>query len=152
MQVILLEKIGNVGNLGDVVKVKEGYARNFLIPQGKAKRATPDNLKAIEGKRAELEKAANEKLEASQALATKLEGMTITVSQKAGVDGRLFGSVTNVDVVEALKKQGVEIEKSMIRMPSGALKQVGEYPLTVALHTDVTAHITVGVKGEAVGQ
>ena len=148
MQVILLEKIGNVGNLGDVVKVKEGYARNFLIPQGKAKRATPENLKAIEAKRADLEKAANEKLEAQQALATKLEGMTITVSQKAGVDGRLFGSVTNVDIVDALKKQGVEIEKSMIRMPSGPLKQVGEYPLTVALHTDVTAHITVGVRAE----
>jgi len=110
MQVILLEKIGNVGNLGDVVKVKEGYARNFLIPQGKAKRATPENLKAIEAKRADLEKAANEKLEAQQALATKLEGMTITVSQKAGVDGRLFGSVTYVDIVDALKKQGVEIE------------------------------------------
>ena len=149
MQVILLEKIGNVGNLGDVVKVKEGYARNFLIPQGKAKRATPENLKAIEAKRADLEKAANEKLEAQQALATKLEGMTITVSQKAGVDGRLFGSVTNVDIVDALKKQGVEIEKSMIRMPSGPLKQVGDYPLTVALHTDVTAHISVGVRAEA---
>jgi large subunit ribosomal protein L9 len=152
MQIILLEKIGNVGNLGDVVKVKEGYARNFLIPQGKAKRATPENLKAIEAKRAELEATANEKLEAAQALSTKLEGMTITVSQKAGVDGRLFGSVTNTDVVEALKSQGVEIEKSMIRMPSGPLKQVGEYPLTVALHTDVTAHITVGVKGETAGQ
>ena len=152
MQVILLEKIGNVGNLGDVVKVKEGYARNFLIPQGKAKRATPENLKAIEAKRADLEKAANEKLEAQQALATKLEGMTITVSQKAGVDGRLFGSVTNVDIVDALKKQGVEIEKSMIRMPSGPLKQVGDHPVSVSLHTDVTTHITVGVKGETVGQ
>jgi len=152
MQIILLEKIGNVGNLGDVVKVKEGYARNYLIPQGKAKRATPENLKAIEAKRADLEKAASEKLEAAQALATKLEGMTITISQKAGVDGRLFGSVTNVDIVEALKAQGADIEKSMIRMPSGPLKQVGEYPLTVALHTDVTAHINVGVKGEIVGQ
>jgi len=152
MQIILLEKIGNVGNLGDVVKVKEGYARNFLIPQGKAKRATPENLKAIEAKRADLEKAANEKLEAAQALAAKLEGMTITISQKAGVDGRLFGSVTNVDIVDALKAQGADIEKSMIRMPSGPLKQVGEYPLTVALHTDVTAHINVGVKGEIVGQ
>jgi len=152
MQIILLEKIGNVGNLGDVVKVKEGYARNYLIPQGKAKRATPENLKAIEAKRADLEKAASEKLEAAQALATKLEGMTITISQKAGVDGRLFGSVTNIDIVEALKAQGADIEKSMIRMPSGPLKQVGEYPLTVALHTDVTAHINVGVKGEIVGQ
>ena len=149
MQVILLEKIANVGNLGDVVKVKEGYARNFLIPQGKAKRATPENLKSIEAKRHELEAAANEKLAASQALATKLEGMTITIMQKAGVDGRLFGSVGNVDVMEALKAQGVEVEKSMIRMPSGPLKQVGDYPLTVALHTDVTAHINVGVRAEA---
>jgi len=149
MQIILLEKIANVGNLGDVVKVKEGYARNFLIPQGKAKRATPENLKSIEAKRHELEAAANEKLAASQALATKLEGMTITIMQKAGVDGRLFGSVGNVDVMEALKAQGVEVEKSMIRMPSGPLKQVGDYPLTVALHTDVTAHINVGVRAEA---
>jgi len=149
MQIILLEKIANVGNLGDVVKVKEGYARNFLIPQGKAKRATPENLKSIEAKRHELEAAANEKLAASQALATKLEGMTITILQKAGVDGRLFGSVGNVDVMEALKAQGVEVEKSMIRMPSGPLKQVGDYPLTVALHTDVTAHINVGVRAEA---
>ena len=149
MQIILLEKIANVGNLGDVVKVKEGYARNFLIPQGKAKRATPENLKSIEAKRHELEAAANEKLAASQALATKLEGMTITIMQKAGVDGRLFGSVGNVDVMEALKAQGVEVEKSMIRMPSGPLKQVGDYPLTVALNTDVTAHINVGVRAEA---
>ncbi len=149
MQIILLEKIANVGNLGDVVKVKEGYARNFLIPQGKAKRATPENLKAIEARRAELEAAANEKLNASQALATKLEGMSITIMQKAGVDGRLFGSVTNVDIVDALRAQGVDVEKAMIRMPGGPLKQVGDYPLTVALHTDVTAHITVGVRAEA---
>ena len=149
MQIILLEKIANVGNLGDVVKVKEGYARNFLIPQGKAKRATPENLKAIEARRADLEAAANEKVTAAQALAEKLEGMSITVTQKAGVDGRLFGSVTNVDIVEALKSQGAVVEKAMIRMPSGPLKQVGDYPLTVALHTDVTAHITVGVRAEA---
>ena len=149
MQIILLEKIANVGNLGDVVKVKDGYARNFLIPHGKAKRATPDNLKAIEARRADLEKAAAEKLATAQALAEKLEGATLRISQKSGVDGRLFGSVTNVDVVEALKKQGTDVEKAMVRMPSGPLKQVGEYPLTVALHTDVTAHITVGVRAEA---
>jgi large subunit ribosomal protein L9 len=149
MQIILLEKIANVGDLGDVVKVKQGYARNYLIPQGKAKRATPENLKSIEAKRADLEKAAGEKLVAAQALAAKLEGMAIQVTQKAGVDGRLFGSVTNMDVVEALKTQGVEIEKSMIRMPSGPLKQVGEYPLTVVLHTDVTAHISVSVRADA---
>ena len=149
MQVILLEKIANVGDLGDVVKVKEGYARNYLIPQGKAKRATPDNLKAIEERRADLEKAAADKLAGAQALAERLEGMAITIMQKAGVDGRLFGSVTNIDVVDALKAQGVEIERSMIRMPSGPLKQVGDYPLTVALHTDVVAHINVSVRAEA---
>ena len=151
MQIILLEKITNVGNLGDVVKVKDGYARNFLIPHGKAKRATPDNLKAIEARRADLEKAAGEKLATAQALAEKLEGATLRISQKSGVDGRLFGSVTNVDVVEALKKQGTSVEKSMVRMPSGPLKQIGDHPVSVALHTDVTAHITVHVVGETVG-
>ena len=152
MQIILLEKIANVGDLGDVVKVREGYARNFLIPQGKAKRATPENLKAIEDKRADLEKAATERLAAARALAERLEGMAIQVTQKAGVDGRLFGSVTNIDIVDALKSQGVEIERSMIRMSAGPLKQVGDYPLTVALHTDVIAHINVSVRGDmAVG-
>jgi large subunit ribosomal protein L9 len=149
MQIILLEKIANVGDLGDVVKVREGYARNYLIPQGKAKRATPENLKAIEEKRADLEKAATERLAAAQALAERLEGMAIQVTQKAGVDGRLFGSVTNVDIVDALKTQGVEIERSMIRMPAGPLKQIGDFPLTVALHTDVVAHINVSVRGES---
>jgi large subunit ribosomal protein L9 len=148
MQIILLEKIANVGDLGDVVKVREGYARNFLIPQGKAKRATPENLKAIEEKRAELEKAAAERLTTAQALAEKLEGMSISISQKAGVDGRLFGSVTNIDIVEALKAQDAVVERSMIRMPSGPLKQVGDYPLTVSLHTDVVAHITVSVRAD----
>ena len=151
MQIILLDKIANVGNLGDVVKVKDGYARNFLIPQGRAKRATPDNLAAIEARRAELEAAAGERLANAQGLAEKLEGSTLRVAQKAGVDGRLFGSVTNVDIVQALKAQGVEIEKSMVRMPSGPLKQVGEHPVTVALHTDVSAHINVNVVGETVG-
>ena len=151
MQIILLEKIANVGNLGDVVKVKDGYARNFLIPHGKAKRATPENLQAIEARRAELESAAGAKLASAQALAEKLEGTMLRVAQKAGVDGRLFGSVTNVDIVEALKKQGVDVEKAMVRMPSGPLKQVGEHPLSIALHTDVTAHIAVNVVGEVVG-
>src|SRR6185436_855517 len=121
MEIILLEKVLNVGNLGDVVKVKQGYARNYLIPQGKAKRATPENIKLLEGKRAELERAANERLTAAQEQATKLEGMRVTVSQKAGVDGRLFGSVTNFDIVEALKAQGITIEKSAVRMPDGPL-------------------------------
>jgi large subunit ribosomal protein L9 len=151
MQIILLEKIANVGNLGDVVKVKDGYARNFLIPQGKAKRATPENLQAIEARRAELEKAAGERLATAQAVAEKLEGTLLRVAQKAGVDGRLFGSVTNVDIVAALAAQGVEVEKSMIRMPSGPLKQVGEHPVSVVLHTDVTAHVNVSVVGETVG-
>ena len=152
MQIILLEKIANVGDLGDVVKVREGYARNYLIPQGKAKRATPENLKAIEAKRSELENVAAGRLAAARALAERLEGMAIQVTQKAGVDGRLFGSVTNIDIVDALKSQGVEIERSMIRMSAGPLKQVGDYPLTVALHTDVVAHINVSVRGDtAVG-
>ena len=152
MQVILLEKIANVGNLGDVVKVKNGFARNFLIPQGKAKRATPENLKAIEAKRSELEAAANAKLNAAQAMAEKIEGTNIRITQKAGVDGRLFGSVTNVDVVDALKAQGIEIEKAMVRMPEGPLKHVGEFPLTIAPHTDVVAHISVTVVGDTVTQ
>ena len=151
MQIILLEKITNVGNLGDVVKVKDWFARNFLIPQGKAKRATPENLKAIEARRAELEKAANEKLNGAQQIAESLEGKSVQITQKAGVDGRLFGSVTNADVVEALKGQGFKVEKSMVRLPNGPLKQVGDHPVTVALHSDVTAHVTVTVVGETVG-
>jgi large subunit ribosomal protein L9 len=151
MQIILLEKVVNVGDLGEVVKVKQGYARNFLIPQGKAKRATPENLKLLEEKRSELEKAAGEKLAKAQAEAEKLEGVTIQVTQKAGVDGRLFGSVTNVDVVEALQGLGHTVEKSMVRMPEGPLKQVGDFPLTIALHTDVAAHITVSVLGDTTG-
>jgi large subunit ribosomal protein L9 len=148
MQIILLEKVGNIGNLGDVVKVKNGFARNFLIPQGKAKRATPENLKMIEAKRAEFEAAATAKLVAAQAVADKLEGMVVRITQKSGVDGRLFGSVTNFDVVDALKLQGVEVEKSMIRMPDGPLKQVGEFPLVVAPHHDVVANIMVTVIGD----
>ncbi|MDQ2963206.1 MAG: 50S ribosomal protein L9 [Pseudomonadota bacterium] len=151
MQVILLEKVLNVGDLGEVVKVKPGFARNYLIPHGKAKRATPENLKLLEEKRAELEKVAAEKLAAAQEQAAKLEGAAIQITQKAGVDGRLFGSVTNVDIVEALKAQGHAVEKAMIRMPSGPLKQVGEFPLTVALHTDVAAQITVSVLGDTTG-
>ena len=149
MQIILLEKVINVGDLGEVVKVKQGYARNYLIPQGKAKRATPENIKMLEEKRTELEKVAAQRLATAQEQAAKIEGVQLRIAQKAGVDGRLFGSVTNVDIVEALKVQGVEVEKSMIRMPSGPLKQVGEYPVTVVLHTDVTAHINVAVQPDA---
>jgi large subunit ribosomal protein L9 len=148
MQIILLEKVTNVGNLGDVVKVKDGFARNFLIPQGKAKRATADNIKMLEAKRAELEQAAAEKLASAQAIAEKLEGTVVKVSQKAGVDGRLFGSVTNVDIVDALKAQGFAVEKAMIRMPAGPLKHIGDFPMTVAPHADAVANITVTVVGE----
>ena len=148
MQVILLEKVQNVGDLGEVVKVKPGFARNYLIPQGKAKRATPENLKLLEERRADLEKVAAEKLTLAQERSAKLEGATVQITQKAGVDGRLFGSVTNVDIVEALQALGHPVEKAMIRMPSGPLKHVGDFPLTVVLHTDVAAHITVNVVGE----
>ena len=150
MQVILLEKVVNLGNLGDVVRVKDGYARNFLIPQRMAKRATDVAIKEFEARRAELEKHAAEKLAAAQALGEKLAAMgSLTIPAKAGVDGRLFGSVTNYDIVDALKAAGHEVERSQVRMPEGALKQVGEYPIQVALHTDVVVTITVSVTGES---
>jgi len=148
MQIILLEKVVNVGDLGDVVKVKQGYARNYLIPQGKAKRATPENIKLLDEKRADLERAASEKLTAAQEQAAKLEGLRVEITQKAGVDGRLFGSVTNSDIVEALKAQGITVEKGSVRMPEGPLKHVGEFPLVVGLYLDVTANITVSVLGD----
>jgi len=148
MQVILMEKVANLGELGDVVKVKDGYARNFLIPHGKAKRATDANLKAFEARRSELEKAQAETLKKAQERGTKLEGLTLQITQKAGPDGRLFGSVTNYDIVEALHNQGHQVERANVRMPQGALKQVGDFPIQVALHTDVTVTITVSVLGE----
>ncbi|TFW16083.1 50S ribosomal protein L9 [Massilia arenosa] len=149
MQVILLEKVVNVGNLGDVVKVKDGYARNFLIPQKMARRATEAAVAEFEAKRADLEKAAAEKLSAAQAQGEKLNGMTVNIAQKAGVDGRLFGSVTNHDIAEALSKQGFAVEKANVRMPNGPLKTTGEHPVSVALHTDVVVDVTVAVTGEA---
>ena len=148
MQVILMEKVVNLGGLGDVVKVKDGFARNYLIPQGMAKRATAANLKEFEGRRAELEKAQNETLAKAQERAAKLENLKLQISQKAGVDGRLFGSVTNYDIVEALEKQGHDVERSQVRMSQGPLKQVGEFPIQIVLHTDVTVTITVAVIGE----
>lgn len=148
MQVILLEKVVNLGNLGEVVKVKDGYARNFLIPQRKARRATAAAMAEFEAKRAELEKAAAEKLAAAQAQGEKLSGMTVQIAQKAGVDGRLFGSVTNADIAEAVTKQGFAVEKAQIRMPQGPLKTVGDHPISVALHTDVVVEITISVLGE----
>jgi large subunit ribosomal protein L9 len=148
MQVILMEKLANLGNLGDVVKVKDGYARNYLIPQGKAKRATDENLKAFEARRAVLEKEQAAQLQQQQERGAKLDGQTIKITQKAGVDGRLFGSVTNYDIVDALKAAGHEVERAQVRMPEGALKQVGEYPIQIALHADVVVTITVAVVGE----
>jgi large subunit ribosomal protein L9 len=148
MEVILLEKIANLGELGQVVKVKDGYARNYLIPHGKAKRATEENRKAFEARRAELEQAQAAALAKAQERAGKLNGLTLQITQKAGPDGRLFGSVTNYDIVEALKKQGLEVERAQIRMPQGPLKQVGDFPIQIALHTDVDVTITVSVLGE----
>ena len=148
MQVILMEKVANLGALGDVVKVKDGYARNFLIPQGKAKRATEANLKVFETKRAELEKVQADQLAQAQERGAKLEGLMVQIAQKAGVDGRLFGSVTNYDIVEALQKQGFEVERSQVRMPAGPIKQVGDTVIAIALHSDVIVNITVSVLGE----
>jgi large subunit ribosomal protein L9 len=149
MQVILLEKIANLGNLGDVVKVKDGYARNFLIPTKQARRATEAAIKEFEARRAELEKTAAEKLAAAQAVGEKLTGKTVTIAQKAGVDGRLFGSVTNADVADALKKLNFEVVKSQVRMPNGPLKALGEFPVSVAVHSDVVVEVTVHVVAQA---
>jgi len=148
MQIILLEKITNLGQLGDVVKVRDGFARNYLIPQGKAKRATASNLAEFEKRRAELETVQAQALAQAQEKAVKLDGMMIQITQKAGVDGKLFGSVTNVDIAETLKAQGVDVLRSMIRMPQGPLKTVGDHPIKVALHTDVIVTVTVSVLGE----
>ncbi|MFP4891459.1 50S ribosomal protein L9 [Paraburkholderia sp. EG304] len=150
MQIILLEKVVNLGNLGDIVKVKDGYARNFLIPNKQARRATKEALAEFEVRRAELEKVAAEKLAAAQAQGEKLAGQTVQINQKAGVDGRLFGSVTNADIAEALGKQGFAVEKAQVRLPEGPLKMVGEHPVQVSLHTDVLVDLTVAVIGEHV--
>ena len=149
MQIILMEKVTNLGQLGDIVKVKSGFARNYLIPQGKAKRATEQSIAEFQSKRAELEKKQAAILAAAQAVAAKLEGLLVQITQKAGSDGKLFGSVTNANIAEALAALGFTVERAMIRMPNGQLKQVGDYPLTIALNSDVTANITVSVLGEA---
>ncbi len=147
MQVILMEKIAKLGQLGDVVKVKQGYGRNYLIPQGKAKRATESNIAEFEAKRAELEKHQGEVLAEARTRAEKLEGFIVQITEKAGEDGRLFGSVGTIDIAEALKAQGFEVNRSEIRMPAGPLKQIGDFPLEIALHADVKATITVSVLG-----
>lgn len=149
MQIILLEKVVNLGNLGDVVKVKDGYGRNFLIPQGKAKRATEANKAEFAARRAELEKQQAALFAASQQRGEKLAGYMLQVTQKAGVDGRLFGSVTNGDIADLLTAQGFEVVKSEVRMPDGPLKTVGDHTVSIALHHDVVVEITVSVLGEA---
>jgi large subunit ribosomal protein L9 len=148
MQIILLEKVVNLGNLGDIVKVKDGYARNFLIPKKIAKRATPAAKAEFETRRVELEKIAADKLAAAQGVAEKLTGVSVSVARKAGLDGRLFGSVGNADIADALKAAGFDIDKSAIRLPDGPLKAIGDFPLEVALHTDVLASINVAVVAE----
>jgi large subunit ribosomal protein L9 len=148
MQVILLDKVVNLGNLGEIVKVKDGYARNFLIPQGRARRATEANKAEFEAKRAELEKAAAAKLAESQTQGEKLSGTNVKITQKAGVDGRLFGSVTNYDIAEELNKLGYKVNKAQVRMPNGPIKHVGDSQVQVALHTDVVVEIGVTVYGE----
>ena len=148
MQVILMEKVVNLGQLGDVVKVKNGYARNYLIPTGRAKRATETNVAEFAERRAELEAAEAARLAEAKTRAEKIDGLTVQITQMAGVDGKLFGSVSNTDVVDALAQQGVEVERSQVRMPTGHLKQVGDYPVEIQLHTDVVANITVSVLGE----
>ena len=148
MQIILLEKVVNLGNLGDIVKVKDGYARNFLIPQRRARRATDVAIKEFEVKRAELEKIAAEKLAASQAVAARLQGLALRIGAKSGVDGRLFGSVTNADIAQALVKQGFVVEKAQVRMPTGPLKAIGDHSISLALHTDVLVELTISVYGE----
>jgi large subunit ribosomal protein L9 len=149
MQVILLEKVANLGNLGDIVKVKDGYARNFLIPSRQARRATESAIKEFETRRAELEAAASAKLAAAQTMSEKLAGKTVQLAQKAGVDGRLFGSVTNADIAQALVKSGFEVQKSQVRLPNGPLKTVGEHTVSVAAHTDVVVDVKVVVVPEA---
>jgi large subunit ribosomal protein L9 len=148
MQVILMEKVVNLGNLGDIVRVKDGYARNFLIPRGKARRATESAKAEFEARRADLEKVANEKLVQAQVFAEKINGLLVQVTRKAGVDGRLFGSVSNADIAEALGAQGHQVGKQAVRLPNGPIKAVGDFPVELELHTDVIAHVTVSVLGE----
>jgi len=148
MEVILLEKVENLGNLGDRVNVKPGYGRNFLIPGGKATPATEEHIKAFEARRAELEKAAAEHIAAAEGRREKLEGMSITIRAKAGDEGKLFGSVGTNDIAHALSAAGVEIERHEVRLPQGAFRQIGEYQVALHLHTDVNTEITLIVEAE----
>jgi large subunit ribosomal protein L9 len=148
MQIILIDKVVNLGNLGDVVKVKDGYARNFLIPTGRARRATQANIDAFAVQKIELERAAATKLDEARARAAKLEGFAVKIAQSVGVDGRLFGSVTNADIAEALTNGGVEVAKAEVRLPDGPLKAIGDYPIVIGLYHDVIATVTVTVAGQ----
>jgi large subunit ribosomal protein L9 len=150
MQIILLEKIINLGQLGEVVRVKDGYARNFLIPKGKARRATDTAIKEFETRRSELEGVHAQRLQEAQTQGERLQGLTLQIAAKSGVDGRLFGSVTNFDVSEALGKQGFAVPKAHVRLPLGPLKTIGDHKVSIALHTDVVVEITVSVLGEHV--
>jgi len=149
MEVILMEKIHNLGQLGDIVKVKNGFARNYLIPEGKAKRATPAAIEEFQSRRGDLEKAESDKLGAAQEKSQKLDGLMLQITRKAGVDGKLFGSVTNIDISDALKTQGHDVPRATIRMPQGPIKQIGDYHLSIGLHSDVVVAITVSVLGES---
>lgn len=148
MEVILLQKVENLGALGDKVKVKSGYGRNFLIPSGKATAATEENIKAFEVRRAELEKAAADALAAAEARRDKLEGTTVTIASKAGDEGKLFGSVGTSDIARAITEAGVEVHRNEVRMPEGAFRMVGEYEVAIHLHSDVNATVKVSVVPE----
>lgn len=148
MEIILLQKVANLGNIGDRVKVKSGYGRNFLLPQGKATLATPDNVAKFEARRAEFEKQAREELESAQARAKQLEGFTLTLTAKAGGEGKLFGSIGTSDIAEACRKAGHEIERAEVRLPNGPIRQAGEHTVQVLLHTDLVFDLPVVIKPE----
>ena len=145
MNVILLDNVENLGSIGDLVKVKPGYGRNFLIPQGKAALATPDNMKVLEARRAELEKAAAEELAAAQERFNQIEGTEVVIMANAGSEEKLFGSVGPIDIVEALEKVQIEVERSEVRMPDGPIHELGEHEIGVHLHSDVNATVKVRV-------
>lgn len=148
MEIILMQKVANLGNIGDKVKVKAGYGRNYLLPQGKATLATQENLAKFEARRAEFEKAAKEELVSAQTRAAKLEGFKLSLTAKAGGEGKLFGSVGNSDIVEALRKAGHTVERAEVRMPNGPIRQAGEHVVQLHLHTDVNVDVPVVIIGE----
>ncbi|MDZ7668559.1 MAG: 50S ribosomal protein L9 [Gammaproteobacteria bacterium] len=148
MNVILMERIGNLGDLGDEVTVKPGFARNFLIPQGMAVRATDDNRTVFEERRAELERLANERLSEAQERASRLEGLALTIVVKAGDEGKLYGSVGTQDIADAVAAKGMEIEKSEVKLPEGTIRELGEYELDLQLHSDISVTIQVAVVPE----